>query len=97
MDIVDLIVAELDLLKDRFKKRQCEVDETTAMQILSLVAHIPLSKAEALEILDISRSKFDGLIRKGLLPQGQKRRGWNELTWYKDEIITAYNKIENNE
>jgi hypothetical protein len=40
------------------------------MQILSLVAHIPLSKADAIDTLDISRSKFDGLIRKGLLPQG---------------------------
>ena len=97
MDLIDLIVSEMDLLKDKFKKRQCEIDATTAMQVLSLVAHIPISKAEALEILQISRSKFDGLVRKGLLPMGIKRRGWNELTWYKDELITAYNKITNNE
>jgi predicted DNA-binding transcriptional regulator AlpA len=34
----------------------------------------------------MSRSKFDSLVKDGLLPKGKKRRGFKELVWYEDEL-----------
>ena len=87
-----LINEQLDLLKTRINSDSCEVDVSTAMQIMSVIAHEPLSKAEAYQELGISRSKFDSLVKDGKLPQGRKRLGFNELVWYKDEILTEYGK-----
>ena len=87
-----LINEQLDLLKTRINSDSCEVDVNTAMQIMSVIAHEPLSKAQAYQELGISRSKFDSLVKDGKLPQGRKRLGFNELVWYKDEILTEYGK-----
>lgn len=90
-----LINEQLDLVKARINSNSCEVDVNTAMQIMSVISHEPMSKAEAYQELGISRSKFDSLIRDGKLPQGKKRLGFNELVWYKDEIIIEYGKQVN--
>lgn len=85
-----LINEQLDLIKSRINSDSCEVDSGTAMQIMSVFSHEPLSKAEAYQELGISRSKFDSLVKEGKLPSGKKRLGFNELVWYKDEILIAY-------
>ena len=59
-----LINEQLDLLKTRINSDSCEVDVNTAMQIMSVIAHEPLSKAEAYQELGISRSKFDSLVKE---------------------------------
>jgi len=60
-----------------------------AGNILSAVAHISMSKEEVCEYLNISRSRFDDLVREGKLPRGRKVKHKNNLVWYKDEIISA--------
>lgn len=85
-----LIKEQLNQVMARIDSDSCEVDVNTAMQIMSVIAHEPLSKAEAYQELGISRSKFDSLVKDGKLPQGKKRLGFNELVWYKDEILTQY-------
>lgn len=61
----------------------------TAGNILAAVAHIAMSKEEVCEYLNISRSRFDDLVREGKLPRGRKVKHKNNLVWYKDEIISA--------
>lgn len=90
MNWKNLILEQLDLVKEKIKSNSCEVDASTARQIMSVIAHEPISKAEAYQELGISRSKFDSLVRDGVLPPGKKRLGFNELVWYKDEILMAY-------
>lgn len=85
-----LIKEQLNYVVDRINSESCEVDINTAMQIMSVISHEPLSKAEAYQVLGISRSKFDSLVKDGILPQGRKRMGFNELVWYKDEILIKY-------
>ena len=85
-----LINEQLDYVRNKINSDSCEVDVNTAMQIMSVIAHEPMSKAEAYQELGISRSKFDSLVKDGKLPQGRKRLGFNELVWYKDEILTQY-------
>lgn len=60
-----------------------------AGNILAAVAHIAMSKEEVCEYLNISRSRFDDLVREGKLPRGRKVKHKNNLVWYKDEIISA--------
>lgn len=95
MDLKKLICSELRNILTRIESDTCEIDKSTAMQILSVISHEPLSKAESYQELQISRSKFDTLVRNGDLPPGKKRIGFNELAWYKDEIITKYNSLKN--
>ena len=59
--------------------------------ILSCIAHISMSKEEVCEMLNISRSRFDDLVREGKLPRGKKVKHKNNLVWYKDEVILAIN------
>lgn len=97
MNLKNLICSELRNILDRIESDTCEIDKSTAMQILSVISHEPLSRAESFQELGISRSKFDTLVSKGELPPGRKRIGFNELVWYKDEIVNRYNSIKNGE
>ena len=71
---------------DRIDSGTCEVSEEDMYNSLKNILHIPLSKSDAREYLGLSRTTFDYRVNKGELPRGQKRRGFNELVWYKDEI-----------
>ena len=46
----------------------------------------PLSKYQAYTYLNISRAKFDNLVREGRLPKGQKVAGFKELRWYRRDL-----------
>jgi predicted DNA-binding transcriptional regulator AlpA len=56
------------------------------MDILSVVAHEAMSKEQACNYLNLSRSRFDDLVREEKLPKGKKRVGFKELVYYKDEL-----------
>lgn len=51
-----------------------------------MLTHKPLSKDQACSYLNMSRSKFDQLVKEGKLPKGRKRRGFKELVFYQDEL-----------
>ena len=57
------------------------------MEIMSVVANEILSKDQACTFLNLSRSRFDTLIKKGKIPKGNKIRGLKELTWRKSDLI----------
>lgn len=71
---------------DKLEEDACELSDTEAMDILSVIAHEPLSKDQACSHLNMSRSKFDAKLLRNELPKGRKRRGHKELDWYKDEL-----------
>ena len=64
----------------------CELSEEEATQMLEVLSNIALSKEQACIYLNMSRSRFDDLVRQGKLPKGKKRVGFKELFWYKDEL-----------
>ena len=72
---------------DKIDSGNCELTEEQAMDIMSVVGHEVLSKDQACAYLNLSRSRFDELIRQGKLPKGKKVRGFKELKWYKDELM----------
>lgn len=81
--------AVVRLLRDTAAKidtGNCELTEEEAMNIMSVISHEVLSKEQACSYLNISRSRFDELVRQGKLPKGKKKRGFKELVYYKDEL-----------
>ena len=77
------------LLRDTANKIDagtCELSDEEATQMLEVLSHIALSKEQACIQLNMSRSRFDDLVRQGKLPKGKKRVGFKELFWYKDEL-----------
>lgn len=77
------------LLRDTANKIDagtCELSEEEAIQMINAITHVALSKEQACRYLNLSRSRFDDLVRQGRLPKGKKRQGFKELIWYKDEL-----------
>ena len=66
------------------------IDEEEAIQIAKALKSMrrdnPMSKYQAYTYLNMSRAKFDGLVREGKLPKGRKIPGWKELIWYKKDL-----------
>ena len=67
------------------------IDEEDAITIAKFLREttrtdIPMSKYQAFTYLNISRAKFDNLIREGKLPRGKKVSGFKELCWYKKDL-----------
>lgn len=81
-------------IADKIDSGNCELSEEQAMDILSVVSHEAMSKDEACKYLNLSRSRFDDLVREGILPKGNKRRGFKELIFYKDELSKALLNIK---
>lgn len=81
-----LIVKYLREAADKMDVGTSEVTEAQAIDILRIVAHEALSKEQACNYLNLSRSRFDDLVRERKLPKGIKRVGFKELVYYKDEL-----------
>lgn len=86
IDLRKLVVRTMRKVAKDIEAGNCEITEDEAMEILSVISHQPLSKDQACEFLNMSRSKFDGLVREGKIPKGRKVSGYKELRWYKDEL-----------
>lgn len=68
-------------------KFECNKEQMT--QVVTQLAEFNtefLSKAQACDYLNISRSTFDKLVKEGKLPKGKKRLGFKELSWKKEEL-----------
>ncbi len=71
---------------DKIDAGNCELSPDEAMDLMGVFSHEPLSKDQACSYLNLSRSRFDELIRLKELPKGRKVRGFKELRWYRDEL-----------
>lgn len=81
-----LLAKHLRLLADKFDAGTTDLSEEEAIELVSVITHIALSKEEACSYLNCSRATFDNAVRDGLLPKGRKIRGRKELIWFKDEL-----------
>ncbi len=81
-----LIVKLLRETVDKIDADNTELTEEEAIEIMSVLAHRAMSKEQACSYLNLSRSRFDDLVREGKLPKGRKRRGFKELVFYQDEL-----------
>lgn len=87
-NIVNKTIAKLFRdIANKFDDDTCELSEDEAMDIINIVAHEALSKEEACIYMNLKTSRFDDLVRDGIIPKGVKRKGWKELRWYKNDLI----------
>ena len=84
--LTKLITKLLRETADKIDAGNCELSETEAMDIMSVLSHQVMSKEDACIYLNVSRSKFDDLVREGRIPRGRKRRGFKELIFFRDEL-----------
>ena len=74
------------------------LDEEEAVQIISHLRRlsrkdIPMSKYQAYTYLNMSRAKFDNLVREGKIPNGKKVAGFKEISWTKKDLIKAKKEL----
>lgn len=93
--IKSLVAKMMREVADKIDAGTCEMSESEAMEIMGVLSHQAMSKDEAYSYLNLSRSRFDELVRLKQLPKGRKRRGFKELVWYKDELDEAVRNKKN--
>ena len=69
----------------------CNLSLDEEIEVINLVNKLSnkecrMSKYEAYSYLNISRAKFDNLVKEGKLPKGKKQQGFKELSWTKREL-----------
>lgn len=83
-----LIVQELLKVTEDIKLDKCEMTDEQGLDVLDIIRHKPMYKEQSYEYLGLSRSRFDDLVRDGILPKARKDKG-GKLYWYKDELDKA--------
>ena len=82
-----IVVKQLREVANKIEADNCELTEDEAMDILRVIADEAFSKDQACSYLNLSRSRFDELVKQGKLPKGRKRRGFKELVWRKSDLV----------
>lgn len=95
-DLKKLVSRLLREYADKIDAGTCELSMTEAMDIMRILGHEVMSKAQAYRYLNMSRSRFDALVGEGKLPKGKSRVGFKELVWYRDELDIAIKKYKGN-
>ena len=85
-DFKKLVVKYLKEAIERIESDDCELCDEEAMDILRVISHRSMSKEQACTYLNLSRSRFDDLVRERKIPKGRKITGYKELRWYQDEL-----------
>ena len=93
-NISNMVAKMMREVADKIDAGTCEMSESEAMEIMGVLSHQSMSKDEAFSYLNLSRSRFDELVRLKQLPKGRKRSGYKELTWYRDELDDAVRKMK---
>ena len=81
-----LLIKLLRETANKIESNNCELSDQEMTDIMGIMSHRVLSKEQACCYLNLSRSRFDDLVREGRIPKGRKRRGFKELIWFEDEL-----------
>lgn len=80
---------------DKLDAGNSHISESEAMYFMGVLCHEEMSKAQVCKYLNISRAKFDMMVRRKEMPKGMKVTGFTELRWYKGEIDKCLAAIKN--
>ena len=84
----NLLGDEIIKIGQDIKLNRCPITDEQGLDILDIVRHKPMNKTQACEYIGLGRSRFDDLVRDGILPKGRKEKG-GKLYWYQDELDKA--------
>ena len=94
LSLVKLVAKHLRKTADDIDAGNSELSESEAMDIMGVLCHEAMSKAQACEYLNTSPSYFGELIRTKKVPKGRKVVGYKELRWYKDELDACVKNLK---
>lgn len=83
-----ILARELRQLAENIELDKCEATDEQGLDVLDIIRHKPMYKEQSYEYLGLGRSRFDDLVRDGILPKGRKDKG-GKLYWYQDELDKA--------
>lgn len=92
-NVIKILANELRTAADKLENGECAIGMDAAEDILGMLVHIPMSKAQAYEFLNVSRATFDNMVAMGDIPKGRKEKGKKELVWYKDELQECIKRL----
>lgn len=85
-DFKKYLAKQLREVADKLDADATDLSASEMADIMSMVIHQAMSKEQACTYLNLSRSRFDDLVRERKIPKGKKRVGFKELVWFKDEL-----------
>ena len=94
LSLIKLVSKLLREAADKLDAGTSELSPSEAMDIADALCHRVLSKEMACKHLNLSRSRFDDLVRSRKLPKGRKRVGFKELVWFEDELNACVNRLK---
>lgn len=71
------------------------ISENQQLEVINLLQKLnqkELSKTESANYIGVSKATFNNYIVKGLIPQGHKRQGFNEKSWFKTDLDKYLNQ-----
>lgn len=86
------LISLLREVANRIDAGNCDLTETESLYIMEVMTRTSMSKESACSYLNISRSRFDDLVRQHKLPKGVKQRGFKELIWYRSDLDKYLNR-----
>ena len=90
--LTKLVVKVLREACDKMEDGTCVLTADEQADIISAVTHRALNKGEACEFLNLSYSRFDDLVREGIIPRGRHKKHRKDLIWYEDELSNIVRK-----
>ena len=89
--MLNVIKEQLLKIIENIDAGNSNISEEDAINTLKYIRELTdqdkiLSKYQACQYLNISRSSFDNYVREGKLPKGKKEAGFKELHWSKREL-----------
>lgn len=88
--MLDTIKTLLQKLVDDIDAGNSNITEEEERKIITMLSEITdnrMSKYQACQYLNISRSTFDSLVRDGFLPEGTHQAGFKEKYWRRSDIL----------
>ena len=93
--MVNIIKKLLEKILTDIDSGNSNITEEEGEQIIDLLRNVTeqkMSKYQACQYLNISRAKFDNLVREKKLPEGRHQAGFKEKYWKKSEILKYITK-----
>lgn len=89
-----LLSSHLREIADKLDAGNTNITEEQAIDILSSISHIKLTKEEVCDEFGLSRATFDRYVLNGYIPRGVKEKHKTNLVWYKDEIEQGLKRLK---
>lgn len=95
LELLKLSLLQLVDAIDSGNSNMSEYQQNEALGFMQRLLSPDLTKLESADYIGVCRATFDNYVKKGLIPEGEHRRGSNELRWKKCDLDNYLNNKNN--